>query len=121
MIFVASEQVLNRVALNRAGDDNTWLAFVVASFIERRQDFIQIMAIDFLGEPAKRFEFRRQRPKVENLRSGPGLLIAILVNDRGQIIELELVRGHDRFTNLALIYVAGAGPHGGYRATSSES
>src|SRR5207245_2337608 len=69
----------------------------------RSRHFGQVVAIDVLGEPAERFPAWPQRPEIEHLGGGPGLLVAVLIDDTDEVIGFVLLRCHRCFPNLALV------------------
>ena len=56
MIGIAAQQMLNRVALDSAGDDGAGPALVGKSFVEGRVHLDEVVAVDLLGKPAERFQ-----------------------------------------------------------------
>ena len=78
-------------------------------FAERSQHFGQVVAIDVLGEPAERFPAWPQRPEIEHLGGGPGLLVAVLIDDTDEVIGFVLLRCHRCFPNLALVLLTAVG------------
>ena len=101
--------MLDRIALDRAGDDDARPALDGLCLFQGGEHFIQIVPVDLLREPAECFPARHQRPQVEHLGGRSGLLIAVLIDDGDEIIRLELVRRHGGFPDLALIELAVAG------------
>src|SRR6516225_3923327 len=79
-IVVAAQNVDYRIALHGFGNDCAWLTLGLGRLLESAEDGLEIVAVDLLGEPAKGFPARGDGPQVENLCSGPGLLIAVLVD-----------------------------------------
>src|SRR5262249_29551273 len=94
MIWVAGKQMLNRITLDRAGDDGAGPPLGFAGPGKSRHHFVQIVAVDFLRVPAERFEARNKRPQVENLGRRAGLLKPVLIDDGDHAIKLVLLRRH---------------------------
>src|SRR5205807_10473890 len=51
----------NRIALFRVGDNHTGPALRLCSLLKGGHYLLEVVAIDILGEPPKRFPARRQR------------------------------------------------------------
>src|SRR5262249_25297108 len=71
MIRILRQEMLNRIALDRASNDDAGLALRLLGLIEGGEHFVQIVPVDLLGEPAERLPARHKRPQIEHLRGRP--------------------------------------------------
>src|SRR5262249_53499931 len=103
VVGVLRQDRLDRPALHRPGGGDARLAPGRGRLVQRGQDGADVVAVDLLGEPAERLPARRQRLEVEHLGGRPGLLVAVLVDDGDEVVELVLLGGHGRFPDLPLV------------------
>src|SRR5579884_3174528 len=84
------DHVADRVALRGAGDDRAGPALRLGGLVEGVQHFLQALAVDVLREPAERLPARRDRVQVQHLGRRAGLLVAVVIDDGHQVVQLKL-------------------------------
>src|SRR5262245_30075909 len=80
------DHIADRIAFDRMGDDGAGLVLGSGDLAEGGEDFIQVVPVDLLREPAARFPTWFQRAEIEDFTGRASLLIAVLIDDRNEII-----------------------------------
>src|SRR5262249_38238892 len=106
MVRIAAEQFLDWIAFHGACNDDARFALGLRGLLKCTSALFEVVAFVYRGEPAERFPAWRQRSEIELFRRRARLLIAVLIDNGDEIVELELLRRHRRFPDLPFIHLA---------------
>src|SRR5437764_10414816 len=94
-------------------DARGMVARIVPRFFQRRDDLVEVMAIDLDHVPVEGAEFVAQRTDVQYLCGEVIELLLVVVDDQRQVVELVEGREHRSLPVLAFLDLAVAGHHEG--------
>ena len=103
---VPARDVLHEVdtlALDGVGQDQGRLAFDVTGLLERGQDLLHVVPVDVDDVPAEGAVLVLQGLDVHHVLDPPIDLKAVPVDDRTDIVQLEVARRHDGFPDLPFL------------------
>ena len=94
---------VDALALDGVGQNHGRLALNVTCLLERGQDLLHVVPVDVNDVPVERAVLVRQGLDVHHVLDPPVDLKAIPVDDRTEVVQLEVASLHDGFPDLPLL------------------
>src|SRR3989449_4633085 len=94
------------LALHRAGEDRGGLPFRPVGFLDRGEDLAEVVSIDCQDMPVERLPFLRERLEGHDVLRSTLLLDSVPADERRQVVEAVLRRGHRGLPRLPDVLLA---------------